>query len=136
MNTSVTRTPLSADLNVTPMLDVLLVLLVIFMAAVQVRRAMDVQLPQPCEGACRGDETQIVLEVLPGHVYRLNHALVPPSDLPGRLRAVYAGRPNKVLQVAGARSARYQDVLSAMDLARAAGVRVIGVPSGTLSASR
>ena len=128
-------TMLSADINVTPMLDVLLVLLVIFMASVQVRRAMDVQLPVPCVGACRGDDTPIVLEVLPGHMYRLNSAPLSAADLPARLQAVYAGRPDKVLQVAGARDAIYQDVIGAMDVARAAGVQVIGLPSSALSRS-
>ena len=127
---------LSSELNVTPMLDVLLVLLVIFMASVQARRAMDVQLPVPCVGVCRGGDTPIVLEVLPGRTYRLNSAPLSEADLPARLRAVYAGRPDKVLQVAGARNAVYQDVLSAMDVARGAGVQVIGVPSSDLSRSR
>ena len=127
---------LSSELNVTPMLDVLLVLLVIFMASVQARRAMDVQLPAPCVGACRGDATPIVLEVLPGRHYRLNGAAISEADLPERLRAVYANRPDKVLQVLGARTAVYQDVLGAMDVARGAGVRVIGVPSSDLGRSR
>jgi biopolymer transport protein TolR len=126
----------SSELNVTPMLDVLLVLLVIFMASIQARHAMDVQLPAPCVGACRGGDTPIVLEVLPGRHYRLNSAAISEADLPARLRAVYSGRPDKVLQVAGARNAVYQDVLNAMDVARGAGVQVIGVPSSDLSRSR
>ena len=123
---------LSSDLNVTPMLDVLLVLLVIFMASVQRLKTMDVMLPVPCTGACRGDDLPIVLEVLPQNQFRLNSAALSARELEGRLRAVYAGRPNKVLQVAGARTARYQDVMWAMDVARSAGVRVIGIPSGEL----
>jgi biopolymer transport protein TolR len=129
-------TMLSSELNVTPMLDVLLVLLVIFMASVHVRRAMDVQLPVPCTGACQLDGTPIVLEVLPGYKYRLNGVRLTEADLPARLREVYAGRPDKVLQVAGARDAIYQDVIGAMDVARAAGVRVIGVPSSEIRLSR
>ena len=130
------RQTLSSDLNVTPMLDVLLVLLAIFMASVQARRAMDVQLPEPCVGGCRGGEIPIVLEVLPGRGYRLNHVPIEAGQLLPRLRATYAGRTDKVLQVAGSRAARYQDVLSAMDVARSAGVRVIGVPSSELGAAR
>jgi biopolymer transport protein ExbD len=118
------------------MLDVLLVLLVIFMASIQARRTMDVQLPAPCVGTCRGGDTPIVLEVLPGRHYRLNSAPIAEADLLERLRAVYAGRPDKVLQVAGSRSAVYQDVLDAMDVARGAGVQVIGVPSSDLTRSR
>jgi biopolymer transport protein ExbD len=119
---------LSAELNVTPMLDVLLVLLVIFMAAVQARETMDVQLPEPCTGACRGDSTSIVLEVLPDHIYHLNREPIAARELAARLRRVYEDRPVKIIQVAGHPGVRYQDVMDAMDLARGAGVRVIGIP--------
>ncbi len=136
MPRSVQPSPLAADMNVTPMLDVLLVLLVIFMSSVTVMRSMDVRLPEPCTGECRGDGTPIVLDVLPGSVYRLNHIPVPARQLEGRLREVYAARNDKVLLVAGARMARYQDVLGAMDVARSAGVRVIGVPSSDLVPTR
>ena len=127
---------LSADLNVTPMLDVLLVLLVIFMASVQVRHTMDAQLPAPCSEACPASDSPIVLEVLHGHNYRLNSVPLAETDLAARLREVYAGRPDKVLQVAGARDAIYQDVIGAMDVARAAGVRVIGIPSSEIGRAR
>jgi biopolymer transport protein TolR len=113
--------------NVTPMLDVLLVLLIIFMAAtIQVHRTVDVHLPQPCVGVCAGGG-QIVLEVLPGPSYRINQAAVPAERLHGRLIAIYENRPEKTLHVAGYRGARYEDVLTAMGIARAAGVRVIGI---------
>ena len=115
------------EMNVTPMLDVLLVLLVIFMLmAMRVRQTIDAQLPAPCLGACGGD-TPIVLEVLPGPTYRLNRAPVPAADLARRLSALYAGRPEKVLQVAGRPGVTYQQVIAAMDVARGAGVRVIGL---------
>lgn len=119
---------LSADLNVTPMLDVLLVLLVIFMATAEAIHTMDAQLPVPCERECRGGDASIVLEVLPGPMYRLNRAAVRASELPERLRTTFAGRPEKVIQVAGHRTARYADVVEAMDIARGAGARVISIP--------
>jgi biopolymer transport protein TolR len=113
-------------MNVTPMLDVLLVLLVIFMVmAMRTRQTIDAQLPIPCPGPCESG-TPIVLEVLPGPTYRLNQSPVRPSELAQRLASVYEGRPEKVLQVAG-RGVTYQQVIAAMDVARGAGVRVIGL---------
>ena len=118
----------SAEPNVTPMIDVLPVLLIVFMlAVVRVHRTMDVQLPQPCERACDAAGDAIVLEVLPGPSYRLNRTDVMPGELRDRLSATYAGRPNKSILVAGARGVRYDAVMSAMDVAKSAGVTVIGI---------
>ena len=118
----------SAEPNVTPMIDVLLVLLIVFMlAVVHVHRTMDVQLPQSCGNPCDAPGEAIVLEVLPGPSYRLNGADVKPAELRDRLIAVYAGRPNKSIGVAGARGVRYDDVMSSMDVAKSAGVTAIGI---------
>jgi len=115
-----------AEPNVTPMIDVLMVLLIIFMVAVSTdRRTVDVQLPVPSETGDGG--ASIVLEVGPGGHLALNRQPVPEAELGRRLRAVYAGRPDRVLMVRGARTARYQEVVTAMDSARAAGVRVLGM---------
>lgn len=124
-----------AEMNATPMLDVLLVLLVIFMlVAMRVQHVIEAQLPVPCErAACEGDDLPIVLEVLPGPAYRLNGAPVSRAALATRLGAVYAGRPTKVLQVAGRAGVSYQQVIDAMDVARGAGVRVIGLAPRTLA---
>ena len=125
----------SAEMNATPMLDVLLVLLVIFMlVAMRVQHMMEAQLPVPCEGArCEGPEPPIVLEVLPGPAYLLNREPVTRDALAARLAAVYAGRPTKVLQVAGRTGVSYQQVIEAMDVARGAGVRVIGLAPKALA---
>src|SRR3712207_4685668 len=96
---------MNADMNVTPMLDVLLVLLVVFMTAVTGRRTLDGQLPQPCEGTC-GVGHAIVLEVGPGPSYRVNGSPVQASRLGEHLRALYTGRPEKIIHVAGDGRAR------------------------------
>jgi biopolymer transport protein ExbD len=120
----------NAEINVTPFLDILLVLIITFLAAMSARMTMDAQLPEPCTGACRGDDRQIVLEVLPGGLYRLNSRMVTEANLLSTLRSTYAGRPEKIIQVAGHRDVRYQTVLSAMDVAHSAGVKVIALPPG------
>lgn len=129
----------AAEPNVTPMIDVLLVLLIIFMvASIRLHHTMDAQLPdRGCQGLCETTQ-QIVLEVLPGPAYRINQSAVEPSDLFARLSSIYLARPEKIIQVAGYPGARYEDVVSAMDVARSAGVRVVGVapPSTYLSDHR
>ena len=126
MNGQVTsRVGMQAEPNVTPMIDVLMVLLIIFMVIVPMsRRSVDVQLPVP-SGV--GDGPAIVLEVGPGGRLALNRQPVDVAQLGTRLRSVYAGRPDRVITVRGDDAARYQDVVAAIDSARGAGVRVIGL---------
>jgi len=110
------------------MLDVLLVLLIIFMSVtVQVHRSVDAVLPEECVGVC-GDGDQIMLEVLPGPTYRINRTPVSPSALVARLHSIYDNRPDKIIYVSGDRRSRYQDVVTAMDVAKSAGVRVLSIP--------
>ena len=125
--TTATTARLTCDPNVTPMLDVLLVLLIVFMSVtIQIHRTLDVQLPEPCVGVCNGTG-QIVLEVRPGPTYRINTVDVAARDLAAELRAVFGPRPEKVIQIAGYPGVRYDDIVGAMDIAKAAGVRVVGL---------
>ena len=124
---------LSNEPNVVPMIDVLLVLLIIFMAAVPtLRKAIDLQLPDPdpsVQPANDAQSNQIVLEVLPGGQYSINTEKVNgTSNLATRLKDIYSPRPEKIIFVKGDPKVKYEDVIRAMDIARGAGVRVIGVP--------
>ena len=117
------------ELNVTPMLDVLLVLLVIFMAAaVGVHHTMDATLPVPCAVMCNPGSDPIVLEVLPGSRFLLNKYELRANELAARIRAVYERRPEKILHVTGTKGVTYEEVVCAMDVAKGAGVRVISIP--------
>ena len=118
----------TCDINVTPFLDVLLVLLVTFMTLVMSqRRTMDVQLPQPCASGCVGGPASIVLEVGPGGWYAVQQTRVGPGDLRRYLTAVFAGRPEKLIFVRSRPGVSYQEMIVAMDVAHAAGVKVIGL---------
>ena len=122
--------------NVVPMIDVLLVLLIIFMMIVPAsRKTIDVQLPDPNPPPSQDvqvDQDQIILEVLPGGVFEINNSSVSGGrdGLLPRLRDIYNGRPQKLIFVKGAPDVKYQDVVFAMDMARGAGVTVIGIPPG------
>jgi len=124
-------TSLTNEINVTPMIDVLLVLLIIFMMVIPMsRKAIDLQLPDPSPSdQPQGPQpSQIVLEVLPGNVFKINTEPVPPARLAARLKEIYDPRPEKVIFVKGDEKVKYSEVIHAMDVARGAGVKVIGVP--------
>ena len=117
--------------NVVPMIDILLVLLIIFMAALpSMRRAIDIQLPDPTPTSTPANQqsNQIVLEVLPGGQYSINTEKVDKVRLGPRLKEIYDPRPEKIIFVKGDPAVKYQDVIEAMDIARGSGVKVIGVP--------
>ncbi len=129
---------LTNDINVTPMIDVLLVLLIIFMMVVPMaRKAIDIQLPDPNPAVAPANAVsqQIVLEVLPNGVYQINkQEPLTKDNLMGRLKELYDPRPEKLIFIKGDPAVKYQDVIFAMDMARQAGVKVIGVPPKDKSA--
>ena len=116
--------------NVVPMIDVLLVLLIIFMAAVpSMRKAIDLQLPDPTPStASAATSDQIVLEVGPNDYYAINKEVVTKDNLAARLKEIYDPRPDKIIFVKGDPKVKYENVIWAMDVARGSGVKVIGVP--------
>ncbi|MEP6509421.1 MAG: biopolymer transporter ExbD [Gemmatimonadales bacterium] len=120
---------LTNDINVTPMIDVLLVLLIIFMLVVPMsRKAIDLQLPDPSDQVQSANPPpQIVLEVLPGDKFLLNKEPLTKATLYKRLKEIYDPRPEKIIFVKGDPKSPYSEVIYAMDIARGAGVKVIGV---------
>ena len=122
---------LTNEPNVTPMIDVLLVLLIIFMMVIPMaRKAIDIQLPDPNPPVAPANaiSQQIVLEVLPNGAFAVNKEPLNKDNLVKRLKEIYDPRPDKLIFIKGDPSVKYQDVIYAMDMARQAGVIVIGVP--------
>jgi biopolymer transport protein ExbD len=131
-------TGLSSDINVTPMIDVLLVLLIIFMITLPLsRRAFDVQVPaeQRDQPKTKTQSDQIVLELRPDGTYAVNNVPVTLPGLDAKLHEVFDQRPVKLMFVKAAPNRKYREVVEAMDIARGAGVQVIGFTPADKAAS-
>jgi biopolymer transport protein ExbD len=118
---------LRGEINVTPLIDVLLVLFVVFLLAQQTRMVTPVQLPPPREREGAAPlSPQIVLQLGEDGSYAINGRAVPLELLGRRLSELYFERPVKLIFVQAAPGRRYGEVIDAVDLARGAGVQVVG----------
>jgi len=127
MSTGGAHDGISAEPNVIPMIDIMLVLLIIFMISQPLTRmAIDVQVPPPVTSQASGPSTQIVLEIAADGSYNINGQPVPKDQLDTQIHAIFDQRPAKLLFLKPAVNRIYQEVIDAMDVARGAGIQVIG----------
>lgn len=133
----------SSDINITPLIDIMLVLLIIFMVIVPVTpHGLDALVPQPPKNPQKQQENDrtIVIQILangagkPG--YKINETDVTLHDLPNKLEGIFATRAEKVMFIKGDPQLNFATIATVIDIGKDAGVDHIGLITPKVAAGQ
>jgi biopolymer transport protein ExbD len=129
MTLPLNRTDPSSAPNVTPLIDVLLVLLVIFMVITPMRsNGLEVRVPQPTPDDLReSDPDVIVVSIARNEVIQINGQATTIDELPSRLATIFAHRAEKLIFLRGEKALEFGAVARVIDIAKAAGIEKVGL---------
>jgi len=121
-----------SDVNVVPLIDILLVLLVIFMIIPHRQMGLSASLPQASEPVPVVHPETIVVQVASDGSIRLNGSVVQHDELRGRLEQIFALRAHRVAFLQGDCSLEFQVVAEVLDVMHVAGASPVGLLSSEL----
>ena len=137
------RGGMASDINITPMIDILLVLLIIFMAITPVSpKGLEALVPQPPKNnqPPKENDTAIVVQILHGAggqpAYKINETDVQKNELAGKLQTIFSTRATKVMFIKADKDLDFAPVANAIDIAKGAGVDHVGLITPKIQAGQ